>query len=205
MKRRWWLLVLALLAAVPLAGWLKDFVRDSLLAPLLELLWLLRLEFESLPQSYLWIILIVIGLLLAAGSLLTSAMPRRRGPPPGWDRGGPVEVTARWLDLAAHGSYYKWRIARRLSELAVEALAQREHLTPEQVKQRLEIGGLDVPPEIRAYVQAGLSSDLLSQLERPSPGFWSRAGAAPLDLSPEIIVRFLEAEAEKLGSSGLSS
>jgi hypothetical protein len=198
MKRRWLLLALALLVAIPLAGWLKDFVRDSLLAPLLELLWLLRLEFESLPQSYLWIILIVIGLLLAAGSLLTSAAPRRRGLPPGWDRGGPVAVTARWLDLAAHGSYYKWRIARRLSELAVDALAQREHLTPEQVKQRLEEGELNVPPEIRAYVQAGLSSDLLSQLERPSSGFWSRAASAPLDLSPEIIVRFLEAEAEKL-------
>ncbi|HLF28692.1 MAG TPA: hypothetical protein VJG32_20375 [Anaerolineae bacterium] len=197
MNKRRLLVSLALLLALVLASVLRDFVRDNVLTPALHLLWLLRLEFERLPQSYLWIALIVIGLLLAGSQLLAHTRPARRFIATGLERGGPIETLTRWFDLALYADYYKWRIAQRLGELALDVLAEREQLNREQVKARLAAGQLDLPPEIRAYLQAGLSPDTLNDLSRPTFRFSSHALFSPLDLPPEKVVQYLETKREQ--------
>jgi len=73
MIRRALFLGLALAAAIGLAVLLRDLVREALVEPLAYLLWLVRLELESLPQAIAWVALIVIGLLLAGRSLVAGA------------------------------------------------------------------------------------------------------------------------------------
>jgi hypothetical protein len=192
MNRRWLLASLALLTASALAVLAKDFVRDHIVSPLLYLLWLLRLELESLPQSYLWIALLAVGVLLAIRSLFAGASPRGWRPPLDWDRGGPVETLTRWVDLAARSDYYKWRIAQRLGELTLEALAQHQRTSPDHIQRQLDAGRLDAPPDVQAYLRAGLTTQTLGDLSA-SP---LRARSTPLDLDPGAVVQFLETQLE---------
>jgi len=196
MIRRALFLGLALAAAIGLAVLLRDLVREALVEPLAYLLWLVRLELESLPQAIAWVALIVIGLLLAGRSLVAGAAPARRAAPGERDYAGQVEATVRWLNLTTHGDYYKWRLAQRLSELALEALAQREQIGVEEARRRLDDGRLDVPPDIRAYLQAGLQPDYFGRLPRPRWRWRLRAPSSSLDLAPETVVRFLETQLE---------
>ena len=187
----------ALAVSLSLAVLFKDLVRETLVEPLAYLVWLVRLELESLPQPILWIALMVVGLLLAGRSLIASSAPARRTLPGARGYAGQVETIARWLSLTTHGEYYKWRLAQRLGEITLDALAQRDQISVEQARQQLDAGQLDVPPDIRAYLQVGLQPDYFGRLARPRWRFQSGVRSSPLDLAPETVVRYLETILER--------
>jgi len=195
--RRGRLLLLGLLVAgVALAAWgLRGFVRQVIAVPLLYFYWITRLYLQSVPQVFLWVIVLVIAFLLAAKSLGATRRPIRIAPVAREAPIGPVEAEMGWIRLAARSGYGKWRLAQRLAELAADVLAHRRGITPGQVRKQLRVGELDAPPEIRAYMKAGLGpipsiplGCLLGPWARPQP----RADFHATDLDPERAVEFLE-------------
>jgi hypothetical protein len=154
------------------------------------------------PQPLLWSLFLAVVLLIAVKSLARrkeqAAQGRRKleviYP-------GRVRALLRWIQNANEGIYFKQRLAQHLGKLTVEARAYRERFAPGSIKQRLD--RLDAPPEIRAYLQAGLvpfaqpSTGPLSFLRRLFKR-WLQPSTpvSPLDLDPERVVQFLEHQLE---------
>ena len=196
MKNRLILLALALLLVGVLSLVFRDFVREAIVTPIAYAAWVAGILIESLPQMILWIALLAVVLWMAVGSLIARPKPIRAFSDAKADRRGQIEVLARRIDLATRGYYFRWHLARRLRDLAVDTLAYRQRMTPEQVNQHLEAGTLDIPPAIRAYFQAEPTLGSASRLPYLRHRFQPHPATSPLDLDPEEVVRFLEAQAE---------
>jgi len=178
-----------------LALLLRDFVREEVLIPLLKLVRFV----EDLPQNMLWFFFLGIMVFLAYKSLNKWRPPGLKARRPKTDHRGQIAVLAGLIEQARQGGYFRGRLAEYLAELTVETLAHQERLTPEITKERLRSGTLDVPPEILAYLRAGLMSDSAHYRKRGKMRFRSKAQGSPLDLDPGRVVEFLEHRLEVFG------
>lgn len=199
MRRRLLLLGLILLLAAPLMLVLRDFAREAIVVPLLYVLWLGRLLFQSIPQPLLWSLFLTLVLFVAVRSLGKRERPARGTRETEAESPGRVRVWARRVQLAARGDYSRWRLAHYLRKLILDVLAHRERLTPEQLKRRLGTGEVGAPPAVQAYLRAGLMpmpSGPLGLLSRLRQQLRSRARISPLDADLESAVQFLENQLE---------
>jgi hypothetical protein len=106
-----------------------------------------------------------------------------------------VTAWARRLYLATRGDYFKWYLARDLSQLGLELLAYRERLNPGQRDTYRDIEKLQAPPEVQAFLRAGLSlpfSRSLGSFSRLARWLRRDIAVSPLDLDPENAVQCLE-------------
>ena len=195
MRRRWWLILAALILAIPLGLLVKHLVQDVLLVEVLRVVWGLRILFESLPQLPIWLLLVFLGLLVAVRSLLGRP---GSGPPHVDEEGqhrGQISRLAGRIRRSAGSGYYKWHLARHLRTTVLDALAYEHRLTPEEVRRRLDSGELDAPPEVLAYLYAGLapvysrSSSLLRRLRHRLA-----SSVQPTTVDPDLlrVIEFLE-------------
>ncbi len=211
MKRRLLFIGLLLLLAAVLSVVFHATLRRVLVLPLLYLAWVVNLVLALVPQVVFWLIFLLavlviiirslIGMLLSVRSLFLS---RRRGKalpePP-----GRVETWLRWIGLARQrhsSSYFKWRLGQLLGELAVEVLAGREQLSVQQVRERLEAGKLDLPPELREYFAACLLLRSFDHFANLRDRLRADKAADPLDVEPERIVDFLEKQMQAREAEG---
>ena len=182
------LLLLGLLALI-----ITGTVREVIVIPLLLLVWLARLIYESIPQVALWGVFLAIAALVAWKSL---AAPRAALPDPQIAplHRAPVATWAGMFRRAAHDRYARWLLAQRLGQLTLELLANQEQRAPRGMWHYLRDESRDIPPAVRAYLQAG------TRMYYPA-SFWRRwwtwgshveARADPLDLDPAEVVRFLD-------------
>jgi hypothetical protein len=196
--RTWvWLSALVLLLTALLTFLLQDIARDWVATPLARTLQLGNLVLGAVPQIFFWMLLLMIGLLVAARSLMEH---KKR--PPSLERArvvypGQVRTLLRWVQRETESVYFRQRLAYRLARLATELQAYRQKRTVEQLGQRLD--GLDAPSEIRAYLQAGMtpsSSSDLSPLSRFARWLRPQRTASSLDFDLERVVQFLEDQLE---------
>jgi hypothetical protein len=184
---------LALLLAGLLALIISGTIGDVVVIPLLFLWWAAQVLYESIPQALLWGVFVVIAVLLVAKSFPWSTAPL---PPvaPQTVSHGRVADWSRWLRDASRDDHSRWRLAQRLSQLAVETLAFHEQCAPQEIGRRLHNGSLDIPPQLRAYLHAG------STPYWPKPKQRRRFGrpaqdtphAEPLAIDPQLVIDYLE-------------
>ena len=194
-KRLFLSIVLILLLTVPLALLLRDFARDVFLVELWRVFWGARILFESLPQLPIWGLLLVALLVIALRSLVRRKGMRREEAEDEVEYQGQVRVLTRWIQRALEGEYFRWSLAQHLGGLTWEVMAHQERITPDQVKQRLRAGRLDLPPVIQAYLQSARSPSSTTPaglLSRIRDRFGSSAQPPSLDPALEGVVRFLE-------------
>ncbi len=196
MRKRLLLSGLALLPIIVMAILVEGFVRDVIAVPLLYIFWIARLLFESIPQLILWVVFVIAALVLASRSLITQR-PMPRGRPVETSQPGRVESWARLIDLAPESDFSRWRLAQRLGQLALEVLPDPESGAAKRSVRRLEQESLDIPPQIRTYLQARMP------MAKSRRGFRSSTRSPAFDLDPEQVVQFLEDTLRK--STGGSS
>lgn len=191
MRARLFRLALLLLLAALLTPFLKDFIRDVLLLPLLYLAWLARIIFDTIPQVAIWIVFLVVALLVALRSLSGGRAARLDTRETPATVVGRIESWVRLVDQAGQEHYARWRLARELRKLTLVILANEKQLSQEQIRQDLTEGRLDLPPEIQAYLQASMTS--FSHFSPTRFWFWQRPPrSSALDLDPERVLEFLE-------------
>ncbi|RMF25951.1 MAG: hypothetical protein D6759_20525, partial [Chloroflexi bacterium] len=156
MRARLFPLALALILTVALTLLLRGLVRELIILPLLQLYWVARILLESVPQLLLWGLFVGLAFLIAGGSLLRWQREQERTESERRPHPGRVATWARWIRQAEEGDYSRWRLAHQLGGLALDLLAYRQQCPQEQVKRQLEEGTLAMPPEVRAYLRAGL-------------------------------------------------
>jgi hypothetical protein len=198
-RNRLLLVGLVMLLAAPLVLILRDVARDVVVVPLLRILWVGRILYDSIPQLPLWALFLVMAVLIALRSLIKSKEPRQQVMKVQADHPGQIRVLTRWIQRAAEGEYFRWGLTRHLEGLILEVLAHRERVTPEQVRQHLRTGRLEVPPEIGAFLQVRTTltfsrpTSLLSWLRHR---LRLSTGHSSFDPDLERIVQFLEDQLE---------
>ena len=191
MRARFVRLVLVLLLAALLTPFLKDFIRDVLLLPLLYAAWLARIVFDSIPQIAIWIVFLVVALLIALRSLSGGRAARFASRELQVTVVGRLKSWASLVERAGQEHYARWRLARELRRLTLAILANEKHLSPEQIRQDLAAGRLDLPPEIRDSLLASMTS--FNYFSPTRFWFWKKpAGPSALDLDPEQVLQYLE-------------
>jgi hypothetical protein len=180
--------------AAILALFLQDVIRRVVIAPLAYLWWGIKLYYSTIPQLFLWIILVVILSVVIITSLAEGISFDRKIREPLKPTPGSVESLAGWIKKIGDGNYYKWRVANRLGRLARELVtrqaSQGEH--PSRVK--LEGSGWNPPPKVQRYLEAGLNESFVDY-PRPSLAFLPQS-ATPFDMDVNEVVKFLESQVE---------
>lgn len=193
-RRRLILIGTLFLVAALLAILMQDMIQKTIIVPLTYLWWVGNLIYRSIAQLVLWTLLIVGVALIAFGSLYGEFKFRRNLKKNFVPERGPVESLAGWIQQASHGTYFKWRVAHRLGELARAILTQRERLdTLTTIPESLTDRDWNPPRAIQHYLESGL---IHSFAEYPRQGFLSRPSSTPFDLGINEVVSYLETQME---------
>ena len=178
------LVVGMLIISLTLAFFLRDIVHDAVIVPLAYLLWLGKIYYMAIPQSFLWVLLLIILFVIVALNFIPEAQPskpkeRMRKPPE-----GQVEALAVWIHKARKGNYFKWQLANRLGRIA---LGLNE--IPEQ-----QARAGSKTEAVEKYLDAGLNH---SFVDFPAPrNRFQHPAPTPLDLDPKDAVEYLESQME---------
>ncbi len=164
------ILGILLVAALTLA--LTDLVRNVLAVPITHIFYFLGLLVKSTPQVIFWGLLLLF-LLVVAGK---SVQENRRHELPEFVatlRSPKHERIAFWanhINMALRGDHYsRTRLAEFLAGMVIELFAQEERVSTVEVRQQLEHGELDLPPEIENYLKARFTQGTITR-----PSFWQR-------------------------------
>ena len=192
--------VLALAAIVGMGLALQGVARESIVMPVLYLVWLGRLIFRSIPDVLWWAWLLLMAFIIAgksfAGRMRSARVKYRQIPL----TEGPVSTWARRIQVSGQGSYFRWRLAHEIAELGLDLLMPYDRSASRRRERDGFVEALTAPPEIKAFFQAGMSAQpwesmyLSAKLKR-----WLRIGHHPtaLDLDPAQAVTFLEENTER--------
>jgi hypothetical protein len=206
-----------LLAALVLVGGagllLQDFVRSSILGPLIDLGWLIWVIFQALPQIIFWAVFILVALVLAGRSLFSQAkinIDRARPWAPHRAALTRFRYWQRGLESMGGNTFSRERIVRELQHLVLDVLAEHDRIEPEEMRRRLINGELDVSneiPAIQALLDSSKRGGLFEVTERKKTSLWdwileifhspsAKAPTDPIDV-PEVVA-WLEKETGKL-------
>jgi hypothetical protein len=178
-------LVVLLLGLVALV--VSGTFGEVVVVPLLFLWWVAQVFYQSIPQALLWGVFVVIAVLLVAKNFPAGSAPLPPSAPQSVAHGRVAEWS-RWLHDSRRDDHSRWRLAQKLSLLAIETLAFREQCSPQEIGRQLRDGSLDIPPQVRDYLQAG-SAPFTPRLRRR---FGQPAQADPLATDPQLMIDYLE-------------
>lgn len=178
----------------------RDAVREIVVEPLWDIILIGRLFLGYIPQGLFWGLFLLVALYLAVRSLAGRGRPAPTHRTEA-QHSGQVVIWARRVRLLARGDYSRSYFLQHLGKLIVDVLTDRERLGPREIRRRLGVGELDVPPEVRSCVQAELTPRASPQLWGIVARLWRRLrmrsqGAFAFDPDVEEIVQFLELQLE---------
>lgn len=187
-------IVAGLAAALILTFPLRGFVERVIIEPLAYLFWMLGMLYRAVPQLFLWLLL-MLGMLYVA---VKSFYRQPRQAPPARRRVeqtlGPVENVARLLARKKTGVYFKWQLARTLSEIALDLQELSTHARSRDL--RFPNG---MQTEVRKYLDAGLKTsfaDYASPGGSLLPERFRKPQKTPFDTDLEPVMQFLESQLE---------
>lgn len=192
-----WLAVGAAAVSLPLFLLLRNPLTPSLLSTA-EMVWRL---YGVLPTPVLWLGLLLILYLMAAVGWLGLAfnailLQAGREPLRPAEGDGRVAALTRWVKRRRRGLFSQHYVKQIVSEIGIEKLAQVHRVSRRQIKAALEAGALDLPPDVNAYLLAGMSPwpseplsgwrNLADRLRR------GRRAAQPDEVELERVLDYLE-------------
>lgn len=212
--------IIGLIILVPvvliLAYLSMELVRTYFLSPILHTTRIIKIIYDGFPKEICWGISLVFLAIIAIRSLMNYFQPQTAYKiPVNESPQSRAKTWSNWVVLSRRGNYSKWLLARHLTELFLEVLATQEKQSSEIVKSRIMNGEYNIPPEIEAYLQAGLSAQSFQQYTQylgnrlllrwinSYPIFRQIRNSvlpSPLNLDPAIMVEFIENQYTKGGS-----
>jgi hypothetical protein len=197
-SRAWlWLTAFVLLLAVLLTFLLQDVVRDWVALPLALILRLVNLVLGAVPQIVFWVLLLLLGASMAVQSLMEYKKHSPSAERVQEACSGRVRALLRWVQRERESAYFRQRLAYHLVRLATELQSLRQERIPGRFNWRLD--GLNAPPEIQAYLEAGmtpLSWAAPNPLSRFVRWLRPRRAGSSQESDLEGVVRFLEDQLE---------
>ena len=149
-RRRLLTLLSAAVLTALLTLLLRDFVRENVVLPLVNLGWIAWIGLLSVPQAIYWGVFLLLALIVAVRSF--SYGPNRivsRFTRPVQRYNSPSRY-AYWqtgLRSISHSSFAHERVERELQNLVLQILAEQRRLAVEELREQLFQGTLDISSE----------------------------------------------------------
>jgi hypothetical protein len=197
MRRRLLFIGAILILAVPLVYLLRGVSQQILLTRIWHLAWTVRLFVEGLPQTVVWILLVVVAALVVARSFMVRGQRSLPADDEAVEVPGPVSVLTGRIQLARESQYSRRGLARDVRRLTLDVLAYQRRTTSEQLRQDLRAGRLDLPPEILDYLhleQWPRGGEVVGFLTRLKRRLLRQAPKLHRDPALDRVVEFLESE-----------
>jgi len=186
MWRRRLILILTVIAAVEIVALgIRGFLAETLITPLLYLVWGAVRIFESIPQGIIWLTFVLAASIVA----LVSVWGGRRNDAQHADADAPRGRVYEWqrlVALAQRHDYSRWRMAQRLMLLLAETMAARERIELRVARQRITTGMIDAPQHVIDFLRAGADS------YRPRRRIFLQRGESALDVDLDQVVAAVE-------------
>ncbi len=170
------LLALAILLSVSLALLIvfKGAVTEVVVVPLLYLVWLSELTFNSIHQAVLWALMLTLTAMLLLSALhgaSKDSAPLYR--PVDEDRGNSRRI-AYWtkrLARNADGQFLDFQSLLDLRRLILSVWAYHRLVRPVELERQVRSGAVELPPDLQSYFETGRRPALVER------GFAERAVA----------------------------
>ena len=189
------LLGLIILAAI-LAFLLKDIVQITVIPVLFYIIWLLRIVYESLPQGFWWVALLLVLLVIAVKSLIRKSDASGTLNSKSSLNKSRLELWIKWLEQADQGGYFKWYLAHKLSLLTLTVLSSQERYSNDQLDIIIRQGLSNLPDNLQEYMLIGLDNRMSFNFSAKNPVPFFSQPTVKLTLQPEEIIEFLEDQLE---------
>jgi hypothetical protein len=206
-KNKWQLGILAVLAALVIAVFLRDAVEMTIIRPAAYILWWLGIIYRFIPQPALWFLVVLAMLYLTLESIAGKfEMPLRKRE----ERKitlGPVAELASQIERKSGGIYFKWQIARTLGDIAVDLQSLHQ---PER-RRKLDFDKNSASMDVYHYLDAGINKSFSDYpLDRgylffkklplpewlPVPERFSSLPLTPFDIDIDPVISYLESQME---------
>jgi hypothetical protein len=165
--------LLVFLVVVGLALRYQDSLKEIILIPLLYVVWITELVLKSFDQRCIWLMALVVAVSLSLAFSRRSRAPLdiyQRSVPQSFPDSGRIRYWRRQIRIGSSALYTSGFHRSELSRLVIEALAYREGVSTEDIKEQLNVGAITVPAEVRTVL--GLD-DIQDHPDKPS-GFMKR-------------------------------
>jgi hypothetical protein len=193
MKRQQYILILILLIVLIWATlFLRNMVITFIIIPTEQVVWALSTLFTTIPDVVWWgilIIVLIINIIREYGrisnNLETTAMDTKK----------PLYLIFPWNvqhNRSSINAYQRWKLEQRVSELAIEILAEINRTSKEISKKNILEGKYDLPSEVYKFIQTGLNPDQYNPSRKSIPFFQRKRLASHDDNGLEQTLDFLE-------------
>lgn len=217
-RRQITLLLITALILLALAFLVRDFVREQILKPLIDLGWMAWVGLMSLHQALIWGLFLIVALVILARAVFARPAGRRSTAALGEDAGesDPAALRGRstialphytvdsryqfWrksLDALPHSPFARERVARDLQQVVIAVLAEGLRSEPDKVRAQVARGELELDPALVPLFRG--RRDPLEAFN--SPHWWQRLfrrsqpRLKASDLNVEALVAWLEGQA----------
>ncbi len=151
-RRRLLILLASLVLTALLALILRDFVRNYVVLPLLDLGWIAWIFMLSVPQAVYWGMLLLLVIYIAFRSLTAGASRTRTRFERSFQRYNSPSRYGYWqvgLKSISRSSYAHERIERELQSLVVQILAEQRRVAVEELRSQIFQNTLDLTGEVQ--------------------------------------------------------
>jgi hypothetical protein len=206
-RRNLRLAALAVAAALVIAIFLRDAVELLIIRPVAYLLWWLGVFYRFIPQPVLWVLVVLAMLYLTLESVAGKFEWPFKKKQPHPTMLGPVGEFASQIERRQGGIYFKWQVARNLSEIAMDLQSLHQ---PER-RRKLDFEAGSASAEVYHYLNSGLNTSfsdyplkggylalggILLPDWLPFPEQFRRLPSTPFDMDIEPVIGYLETQME---------
>jgi len=186
------LAVTLIIVSTFLALLLTGFARSIIMTPFIYAFWIGRIVYETLPQLFWWI-LILMGLsIFAINNVLKLRRWSRQTKPEESRQLSHLETWTETLEQANKGGYFQWSLANQLAHVTIKVLANQEHIPKNQATLSLKNGQFNLPPEVHSYLITGLDASRSFKIEKSQIRLFANVKENPLNLDPERVITCIE-------------
>lgn len=156
-QRLFFFLLAASFLVTILAVLLFEPVRRYLTLPLEFIAWLIRSIYLLIPRQVTWVIFLALAYWIAITSLQSRArsVSTENSPLPELYGEPKIARLARYV-TQSNRPFFRHRLKHVVTEIALQAMAYRLQITPQQVRNLLSKGRLNLPVEFQDYFKDGL-------------------------------------------------
>ena len=151
MKKRFWVYVIILVAAIPITIGLEGFVRDIIIVPMLNILMVGTYFIQIIPQSILWVAFMLFAIIFCIRSLKKTSTTSRAIKISQRNITGPVSIWVKRVRDADNGVHSERDLKQHLKSLLISTVAYNDGKRLIQIKGSLKSDDLKIPPEIQEY------------------------------------------------------
>jgi len=192
MKARWIIISISLVIIVGLAYLLKDFLRDNLYVPIIDMVRFVSVLLQSMPQAFWWWLVLFILAIYAAWVFLT----RRKSVPSSSQSGtrnlSRAMVWIQWIERSKRGDYSRWLLARQIAQLALQIIAHQEKQTVEWAKEEIISSRYQLPAGVEDFIRIGITTPTFPQYTDLIRRKSRKKERKPLEMKVDELIRFLE-------------